>query len=135
MSAAELLWEFLRFVALVEFAIIYGFTIRIIQRYYHARRLSRGGLGLLPSHVWMIGVAYLSALPPLAAHMVELLDQPPQWDALPFGLTTGTLGSIALWRIYQFEGTRLRKGRDEVTVVDPRGDGPPVSVRKCEEAP
>lgn len=129
MSLPELLWEFLRFIALVEFAFIYGITIRIIQRYYKARKLSKGGLGLLPSHVWMIGVAYLAALPPLAAHMVELLDEPPQWDALPFGLTTGTLGTIALWRIYKFEGKRVRRRATEVTVVDPRGEGPHPHVR------
>lgn len=119
------LTDVVRMVALALSALIFGITSAIIVLYYrvYRRRKEGGNEGLLPKHVWMIGVSYLIVTFSAATNSIERLGDPPTIFA-PLNITGFGVGVYALWLILKHLRRRndVHSRHDDATVdARPRG--------------
>lgn len=104
--------DIVRFVLVTMASVLVGVTARVIQQYYKASRAAmREGdfRGILPTHVWLIGISYVMLVIGSAIRHIVSLDTNP--DAyLAVNAVAYTTGAIALWLILKFENRRVQGG-------------------------
>lgn len=107
--------DLVRFVLVVIASLLVGATARVVQQYYRAsRRAFKQGdfRGLLPTHVWLIGLSYiLLILGTVSQHILHLGDRPDFYLAM--NSAAYTCGAIALWLILRYENRRVKDGHLE----------------------
>lgn len=101
--------DIMRFILVVLATLLIAVTARIIQQYYRASRaaMKEGDFrGILPTHVWLIGISYVLLVVGSAVHHIISLRTDP--DAyLAINTAAYTSGAIALWLIVRFENRRV----------------------------
>lgn len=127
-----MIWDWLRLLAFIEAAVIWGFTLAIF-RLYHARyrqALSsgtggrRGGtdrrsetsgrrarprgfdtpwIGLLPLHVWLVSIGTLVLVGSECALVTRNIGRTPEWYGLPAALAGFTILSVSLAALARHE--------------------------------
>lgn len=101
--------DIMRFVLVVLATLLIAVTARVIQQYYRASRaaMKEGDFrGILPTHVWLIGVSYvLLVAGSVVHHIVSLRTDPDVYLAI--NTAAYTSGAIALWLILRFENRRV----------------------------
>lgn len=106
----------LRFVCVVLAAVQIGMTLRIAQRYYQIwKSFGKERRGLLPHHVWLIGLAYTMLLGEAVSQNIARLGDPFSWH-LPVNLVAFSVGTYALVDMIRFQQkhysrvTRIKEG-------------------------
>lgn len=108
--------DIVRAVAVGLGAALVGMAAAVIRFYFLARRVTGGTAGLLPSHVWKIGVSYLLFVAGAVTETVLQLDHPLNWR-LPYYGTAALIGLWALSDLIRYEHRRVRFGRIKSVVV------------------
>lgn len=109
-------------------------TARIVVLYYKARQKIPGKRGLLPQHVWEIGVAFVVMSVGFALAVLDLTDETSVSNDLLTGtlLAGGALGVHALWLILGYENTVIHAPVDDGATAPP--PGAPAPKRRATDA-
>lgn len=108
--------DLIRIVAIGLGAALVGLAAVVVRFYFLARRMYPGAAGLLPSHVWKIGVSYLLFVAGAVTEVVLQFDDPLSWRLPYYGLAAA-IGLWALSDIVRYERRRVRFGRAKSVVV------------------
>ena len=91
----------------LEFTII-AMTSKIVYVYYRAYRVHRGeARGLLPHHVWMIGLSYIFLSLATTSYQLELIDTHPTWRSI-LVLIALFFGVTALFQMLSYQNLKLK---------------------------
>lgn len=107
--------DLVRFMLVTMASVLIGVTTRVILQYYRASRyaMKQGDFrGILPMHVWLISISYITLiLGSVIHHVISLNTYPDAYLAL--NSIAYTTGAVALWLILRFESRRVVEGRME----------------------
>lgn len=107
-SDASMLMDLGRMVVLFSAAVLAGLTLWVIKSYYAAyRRAPSGRHGILPHHVWLIGISYIILAAEAAWQNVERLGHSGT-GYIVVNLVAFVCGCYALWLILTFERTVVK---------------------------
>lgn len=123
-NAAVLLGDILRFINLVVGGGLLAVTAVIVWEYIGAYRAERsatadGYRGLLPRHVVLIGVSYLSIAGMCLRLTYGRIHEPLTWQGVVI-CAAFLMGTWALWDVLSFQ----REKRQRVGRAARRGNGP-----------
>jgi len=102
--------DIIRVVAVGVGAALVGLAAVVVRFYFLARRAYPGVAGLLPSHVWKIGVSYLLFVVSAVVEIVLQIDHPLSWRLPYYGLAA-LIGLWALSDIIRYERRRISFAR------------------------
>ncbi len=108
--------DLIRLVAVGLGAALVGLSAVVVRFYFLARRLAPSPAGLLPSHVWKIGVSYLLFVAGAVTEVMLQLDDPLNWRLPYYGLAA-LIGLWALSDLLRYERRRVRFGRTKSVVI------------------
>lgn len=111
--------DLVRVVAIGLGAALVGLAAVVVRFYFLARRAFPGAAGLLPAHVWKIGVSYLMFVVGAVTEVILQFAHPLSWR-LPYYGVAALIGLWALADIIRYERRRISFGRTKVvaTVVE-----------------
>lgn len=108
--------DIVRIVAIGLGTALVGLAAVVVRFYFLAHRVTPGSAGLLPSHVWKIGVSYLLFVLSAVVEVVLRLDHPLSWR-LPLYGAAALIGLWALSDIARYEHRRIHFGRTSATAT------------------
>ena len=112
--------DVLRSIVMMGLFVLAGQTVATVLLYWHARRLATTAMGieraktrqmgLLPMHVALISLSYLSLAVETALHTWHRVGTHLTAWAV-FNVAAFVVGNVALWKVNGFERTRIAEHR------------------------
>jgi hypothetical protein len=105
-AAGLSIWDALRYLSFVLWAILVGFTIGILYLYRQASKLHTHARGILANHVRLVSITFGIAITECCAQNLQRLGTGFSWYIV-INLLLFSLGIVALWLILIFENRRV----------------------------